>query len=53
MKVKVYDINTTDGMRYGLKSASTGDILPSGCARWKTERGAVNYARKLGWEVVR
>lgn len=53
MKVTTFSINTTDGKRYGLKNANTGDVLHCATAKYKTERGAVSYARKRGFEVVK
>lgn len=53
MKVTVYSINTTAGIRYGLKHANTGDVLHSATAKWKTERGAQTFAKRNGWEVVK
>ena len=52
MKVKTFSINTTDGKRYGLKNASTGDVLHCATAKYKTERGAIKYAIKRGFEIV-
>ncbi len=52
MKVKVFSNNTTDGTRYGLKHANTGDVCHSATAKWKTARGAQNFAKRNGWEVV-
>lgn len=53
MKVTTFSINTTDGKRYGLKNAKTGQVLYGATAKYKTERGAVSYARKRGFEVVK
>lgn len=53
MKVNVFSINTTDGTRYGLKAASDGRVLTSAPAKFKTERGAVAAAKRLGHEVIR
>ena len=53
MKVKVFSINTTDGIRYGLKHANTGDVCHSATAKYKTAKGAENFAKRHGWEVVR
>ena len=52
MQVKVYEINTTDGKRYGLKNAKHDYILPSAVGKWKTRKGAENYAAKRGFELV-
>lgn len=54
MKVKPFKINTTAGARYGLAYADdTKGVLPSATAKWKTIRGAVNYANKRGYQVVK
>lgn len=53
MKVSVFSINTTDGKRYGLRNASTGDVLHGCTAKYKTARGAENFANRRGYEVVR
>jgi hypothetical protein len=52
MKVTTFSINTTDGKRYGLKNAKTGDVLHCATAKYKTERGAINYAIKRGFEIA-
>ena len=52
MKVKVFGINTTDGRRYGLKNASTGDVLYCATAKYKTERGAIACAKRHGFEIA-
>ena len=52
MKVMTFSINTTDGKRYGLKNASTGNVLHSATAKWKTKKGAESFAKKNGWEIV-
>lgn len=51
MTVKTYSINTTDGKRYGLMNAKTGDVLRP-CDKWKTERGAIQYAKRNGYEIA-
>lgn len=51
MTVKTFSINTTDGKRYGLKNAKTGDVLHCATARFKTERGAVGFAERMGYVV--
>ncbi len=54
MKVKPFKVNTTAGARYGLAYADgTGGVLPSATAKWKTKRGAVNYANKRGYQVIK
>lgn len=52
MQVKVYEITTTDGKRYGLKNAKHDFILPSAVSKWKTRKGAECYAVKRGYELV-
>lgn len=53
MKVKVYCINKgTKSQYFGLKDASEGFIIPYAPNNWKTERGAMNWAKKNGYEVV-
>lgn len=52
MKVNVFSINTTDGKRYGLKNANTGNVCHAATAKYKTVRGAQNAAKRFGWEVV-
>ena len=51
MQVKVYEIKTTDGKRYGLKNAKHDYILHMASA-WKTRKGAEGYAKKHGFELV-
>lgn len=53
MTVKTFSINTTAGERYGLINANTGNVLHCATAKWKTERGAINFAKKNGFEVVK
>jgi hypothetical protein len=56
MKVKVYCINKyTDRPVFGLKLAEEGNevILPDAPNKWKTEKGAINWARKNGLEVIK
>lgn len=53
MGVKVFSINTTAGVRYGLVNAITGDVLYYAWARWKTAKGAEGHARKMGYELVK
>ena len=50
MKVTTFSINTTDGKRYGLKNAKTGQVLYGATAKYKTESGAVSYAKRHGYE---
>lgn len=41
-----------DGKRYGLKNAKTGQVLYGATAKYKTESGAVNYAKRHGYEIL-
>lgn len=50
-KCCVYEILTTAGKRYGLANIATGQVFYEG-ARWKTRRGAENYAKKYGHELT-
>lgn len=50
MKVKTFSINTTAGKRFGLVNME-GQILTNATAKWKTEKGALNFAKKMGYEV--
>lgn len=53
MKVSVYCINNgTSSKYYGLKNAEEGTVLYSAPNNWKTERGAINWARKNGFEIA-
>lgn len=52
MEVKVFHINTTAGERYGLKNAKTDQVLYGATAKYKTERGAINYAKRHGYEIA-
>ena len=50
MNVKTFVINTTVGKKYGLQYLD-GGVVPSGKPRFKTEKGAINYATKKGYIV--
>lgn len=52
MKVTTFSIDTTDGKRYGLKNAKSGQVLYGANAKYKTESGAVNYAKRHGYEIL-
>lgn len=53
MKVTTYCINKgTANQYYGLKNAEENQVLHSAPNNWKTEKGAINWARKHGFEVV-
>lgn len=51
MKVQVFSINTTAGVRYGLQSSKDGRVLYGATAKWKTAQGAINYAKRNGYEL--
>lgn len=53
LKVKTFCINKgKPGQEYGLKLAEEGNeqVLPY-APRWKTEKGAKNWAKKRGYEI--
>lgn len=52
MKVKVFEINTTAGKRYGLVEANENRVLYNATAKWKTAKGAINYANKMKYELI-
>lgn len=53
MKVTTYVINKGEKSQYfGLKNAEENTVLYSAPNNWKTERGAINWAKKHGFEVV-
>lgn len=52
MKVKVFSVNTTAGIMYGLKNAADNQVLYTANAKWKTAKGAQRYAQKHGYELV-
>ena len=52
MKVTTYTINEgTASQYYGLKSVSENHVLHYAPNNWKTKRGAINWAKKNGYEV--
>mgnify|MGYP007043824091 FL=1 len=51
MKVTTFSTNTTDGKRHGLKNAKTGQVPYGATAKHKTESGAVDYAKRHGYEI--
>jgi len=53
MKVKVYEVNTTIGKRYGLMNANNSNILTGATAKWATAKGAEGFAAKMGFELVK
>ena len=54
MKVKIYCINRgTPAQFFGLKLADENQVLPYAPNNWKTERGAIRWAEKNGYTVVK
>lgn len=52
MKVTIYCINKgTNSQYFGLKNADENQVV-SYAPTWKTERGAKNWAKKNGYEIV-
>ena len=52
MKVTTYIINEGHPSQYyGLVNAETGNVLHYAPNNWKTKKGALNWARKHGYEV--
>lgn len=49
-KCYIYEIPTADGKRYSLAHAANDQVFR--CGEWKTAKGAENYAKKHGHEVV-
>ena len=53
MKVTTYCINKGQpGQFFGLKSTNDNHVLYTAPNNWKTEKGALNWARKNGFEVA-
>ena len=53
MKVITYCINKeTSSQYYGLKNAEENQVLYSAPNNWKTEKGALNWAKKHGYEIA-
>lgn len=53
MKVKIYCINKgTASQYYGLKNAEENTVLYDAPNNWKTEKGALNWAKRNGLKVV-
>lgn len=52
MKVTTFEINTTAGKRYGLKEVRENRVLTNATAKWKTAKGALNFAKKMGYEIA-
>lgn len=53
LKVKIFSINTTNGEKYGLVNANSGDVLHNATAKWKTTKGAEKYAAKMKYMLVK
>lgn len=52
MKVTTYCINKgTVTEYYGLKNEEENQVLYSAPNNWKTEKGALNWAKKHGFEI--
>ena len=52
MKVTTYCINKgTSSQYYGLKNAEENQVLYCAPNNWKTEMGALNWAKKHGFEI--
>ena len=53
MKVTTYIINKgTSSQYYGLKNTEENQVLYSAPNNWKTEKGALNWAKKHGYEIA-
>jgi hypothetical protein len=54
MKVRIGTINTNQPTQYYiLKDAEDGRVLYAAPNNWKTERGAIRWAEKNGFEVAK
>lgn len=52
MKVKIFIINKNQNSQYfGLKNAEEGGEVLHFSPRWKTEKGAIIWAKKHGYEM--
>lgn len=52
MKVTTYTINEGAASQYyGLKRVNDNHVLYYAPNNWKTKRGAINWAKKNGYEV--
>ena len=52
MLVKTYCINKGQSSQYfGLKNATDNQVLMYAPNNWKTEKGALNWAKKHGYEI--
>ena len=53
MKVTTYCINKGQPTQYfGLKNATENTVLYDAPNNWKTEKGALNWAKKHGLQVI-
>lgn len=53
MKVTTYVINKGQPTQYfGLKYTEENTIIYSAPNNWRTEKGALNWARKHGFEIA-
>ena len=53
MKVSIYVINKgTSSQYFGLKDAEENQVLYYAPNNWKTEKGAIRWAERNGYEVV-
>lgn len=54
MKVTTYTINKGQKNQYfGLKNAEDNQVLWFAPNNWKTEKGALNWAKREGLEIVK
>lgn len=52
MKVAIYTVNKGTAAQYfGLKNAEENTVLHAAPNNWKTKRGAINWAKKHGYEL--
>lgn len=53
MKVTTYSISqNTTSQYFGLKNAEENTVLHFAPNNWKTEKGALNWAKKHGYEIA-
>lgn len=53
IKVTTYCVNRgTPSEYYGLKNAEENQVLYYAPNNWKTEKGALNWAKKHGYEIA-
>ena len=53
MKVTTFIINKgTSSQYYGLKNVNENRVLHYAPNKWKTEKGALNWAKKHGLEIA-